>query len=397
MSEPLAPTKPSYTGIASRVLTGLQRFVDDSARRDLKLGLATNPAAIMADGRSSWASFLDSGLQLRALFGPEHGFRGDAQDAVHVADGEFRGIPTYSLYGSRLKPEAHMFQGLDAVVYDMQDVGCRYYTFLYTLAYLMEACQEHKVPLIVLDRPNPIGGEVVEGGPIQREAWSFVGGYGLAPRYGMTVGEFASYLKGEYYPEVELEVVPLSGWKRSMWWDETGLPWPLPSPNIPSLATATLYPGTCLFEGTWMSEGRGTTRPFEILGAPWIDGEKLREKLSTLDLPGVAFSSIFFEPSISKHKGEACEGVLTHVTDRAALRALATGIALLRTIVELWPEQMRWREAWENSSASFFDSLAGGTELREAIHRLAPLEDCLAIAERGRDSFLKTRKIYLRY
>ncbi|MFH2113553.1 MAG: DUF1343 domain-containing protein, partial [Spirochaetota bacterium] len=318
-------------------------------------------------------------------------------DAVQVEDEVFRGIPSYSLYGKRLKPEASMLLGLDAVVYDIQDIGSRYYTYLYTLAYLMEACQEYGIPLVVLDRPNPIGGDKVEGGPIADSAWSFVGGYGLTPRYGMTVGEFAAYLKGEYFPGVELEVVPLEGWTRSLRWEDTGLPWPLPSPNIPSRACASVYPGTCLVEGTWFSEGRGTTRPFEMVGAPWIDGERLRDTLAGLELPGAVFSSVFFTPSISKHKDELCEGVLLNIIDEHAFNAVDTGVALVRTIRELWPGEFRFRETWEDPDAFFFDSLAGGADLRKLITSLAPLEDCIATANSGQTGFLRRRAKYLRY
>ncbi|GAB1482529.1 DUF1343 domain-containing protein [Treponema sp.] len=357
---------------------------------------------------------MDSNLGPVALFGPEHGFRGIAQDAVEIEDEVFRGIPSYSLYGKRFKPEPEMLRGLDAVVYDMQDVGCRYYTFLYTLAYIMESCQENRVPLVVLDRPNPLGGDKVEGSPIPDAQASFVGGYGLAPRYGMTIGEFALYLKGEYYPKTELEIIELENWSRELPWSETGLPWPLPSPNIPSLSCAEVYPGTCLVEGTWFSEGRGTTRPFEIIGAPWIDGERLREKLATIlppdfgnsqfqqNLPspsssGAVFSSLFFSPTISKHKGENCEGVLLNVMDKHSFNSLNTGIAIVRTIKELWPSEFRFRETWEDSTAFFFDKLAGGPKLRILIDNLAPLDECIGFANEGRDQFLKRREKYLIY
>ncbi len=378
-------------------MTGLDTFIADPARAGKRYGLATNPAAITRTGVPAWKAFMDAGLGPAALFGPEHGFRGAAQDAVSVEDEIFRGIPSYSLFGKRLRPEPWMFENLDAMVYDMQDVGCRYYTFLYTLAYIMEACEKTGLPLVVLDRPNPIGGSVVEGSPIPAAYDSFVGGYGLSPRYGLTVGEFAEYLRGEYYAACRLEVVRLAGWETRPRWDKTGLPWPLPSPNIPSLSCAELYPGTCLVEGTWLSEGRGTTRPFEIIGAPFIDGEALRARLSELGLPGVVFSSVFFNPSISKHRDVACEGVLASVTDPDRLRSLDTGVAIVRTIRELYPEGFRWREAWENPEAFFFDSLAGGPGLRHLIESLAPLSECIAFAHEGEAAFLAKRSRYLVY
>lgn len=379
------------------VKPGLEVFLADPTRWGGRFGLATNPAAISSAGVASWRAFLDAGLGLAALFGGEHGFRGAAQDAVELGDETFRGIRTYSLYGARLKPEPEMLAGLDAVVFDMQDVGCRYYTFLYTLAYLMEACSEHRVPLIVLDRPNPIGGDRVEGGPIAPEQSSFVGGYGLAHRYGMTVGEFAGYLKGEFYPGADLEVVPLEGWRRDYQWEDTGLPWHLPSPNLPSPACAAVYPGTCLIEGTWLSEGRGTTRPFEVIGAPWIDGERLREALAALDLPGVVFSSLFFTPTGSKYQGQTCEGILVSPTDRGRFRALETGLALVKTVHDLWPQEFSWRESWEDPKLSFFDRLAGGPTLRTLVDAGASLAELLAAAEDGQGSFLARRAPYLRY
>lgn len=378
-------------------LPGLTTFITDPARKGKAYGLATNPAAITPDGRPSWKAMLDAGLNLAALFGPEHGFRGDAQDAVHIKDDTFRGIPTYSLYGTRYRPEPWMLQGLDALVYDMQDVGCRYYTYLYTLAYCMEACEQARLPLIVLDRPNPIGGTIVEGSPIPPEADSFVGGYGLSPRYGMTVGEVATYLARHYCPTVSLEVVPLTGWETRPRWDKTGLPWPLPSPNLPSLDCATLYPGTCLVEGTWLSEGRGTTRPFEITGAPWIDSLQLQDSLASLGLSGVTFSPIFFTPTISKFQGEQCQGILASITNPHSLKALDTGIAIVKTIHDLYPEHFRFRESWEDPEISFFDRLAGGPTLRTLIQSGSSLADCIGFAHKGQPDFLTRRESCLLY
>ena len=379
------------------VVLGLENFLDDTRRYNKRYGLATNSAAITSRGIPSWKAFIEHGIIPACLFGPEHGFRGAAQDAVGLDDEVFRGIPAYSLYGKRLRPEPWMLESLDALVFDMQDVGCRYYTYLYTLAYIMEVCEKVGTPLIVLDRPNPIGGSKIEGSPISKEADSFVGGYGLPPRYGMTIGEFALYLKGEYYPNCELEIVKMSGWNSRIAWEGTNLPWPLPSPNLPTLSCAELYPGTCLVEGTWLSEGRGTSRPFEIIGAPFIDGEALREQLAAFELPGVVFISLFFSPSASKYKGEPCEGVLISLTDRQALRSLDTGITLVHTIHRMYPDKFRWREDWDDKSLSFFDKLAGGTTLRCMITSGAPLEDCLEFAHRDESQFLRIRGKYLIY
>jgi len=379
------------------VVLGLENFLDDTRRYNKRYGLATNSAAITSRGIPSWKAFIEHGIIPACLFGPEHGFRGAAQDAVGLDDEVFRGIPAYSLYGKRLRPEPWMLESLDALVFDMQDVGCRYYTYLYTLAYIMEVCEKVGTPLIVLDRPNPIGGSKIEGSPISKEAESFVGGYGLPPRYGMTIGEFALYLKGEYYPNCELEIIKMSGWNSRIAWEGTNLPWPLPSPNLPTLSCAELYPGTCLVEGTWLSEGRGTSRPFEIIGAPFIDGEALREQLAAFELPGVVFISLFFSPSASKYKGELCEGVLVSLTDRQALRSLDTGITLVHTIHRMYPDKFRWREDWDDKSLSFFDKLAGGATLRYMITSGASLEDCLEFAHRGESQFLRIREKYLIY
>ena len=375
---------------------GVDRLLECTPDKAKQLGLVTNPTGFTSRGVPTWRALLDNGCNLAALFGPEHGFRGAAQDAVEVDDERFRGVPVYSLYGSRLRPSPRMIGPLDAVVYDIQDVGCRYYTYLYTLAYVMEACADAGREVIVLDRPDPIGADRVEGSAIESAHDSFVGGYGLAPRYGMTVGEFAEYLKGEYFPTVKLSVVWMEGYDRTSYFDRTGLPWPLPSPNLPSLDTAILYPGTCLLEGTNLSEGRGTTRPFEICGAPWFDGELLRERLAAYDLPGVVFSSIFFTPTFSKHAGTLCQGVLVHVIDRSAVDALAVGIAIVSEARRFDRSAFRWRESWEGDGY-FFDRLAGGPTLRERIAADAPLEELHAFVTDGSARFGERRARYLHY
>jgi uncharacterized protein YbbC (DUF1343 family) len=379
------------------VTTGLDRLLGEGLHRSERIGLATNPSAVTRGGAPNWKALMEAGYAISAFFGPEHGFRGDAQDGVEVADGSFLGIPSYSLYGTRDTPEPRMLDGLDCVVYDIQDVGCRYYTYLYTLANIMAACEKTGTRVVVLDRPDPIGGIEVEGAPIAPEHSSFVGGYRLPHRYGMTVGEFALYLKGEYFPGTMLEVVELKGWKRSMFFEECGLPWVSPSPNIPSIATAMVYPGTCLFEGTELSEGRGTTRPFETLGAPWIDGEALRAAMAAQKLPGVTFTRAAFTPTFSKHKGVFCEGVTLHVADRAAFRPLLAGIALLKTIRDLYPKDFAWKPTWEDAKVSFNDRLAGGPALRNMIDGGQPLEAIYAALREGEDAFRATRAKYLIY
>jgi len=380
------------------IATGIDRFIakgPDSAKKHI--GLVTNPSGITAKGVPSWKALLDSGFSIGAFFGPEHGFRGDAQDAIHIEDGEFLGIPSYSLYGNRLAPEERMFVGLDAVAYDIQDVGCRYYTYLYTLANVAKVCEKTGMPLLVLDRPDPVGGAAVEGGPIADSAKSFVGGYRLCNRYGMTVGEFARYLKGEFFPGLELEVEELRGWSRESYFDSLGLPWVTPSPNIPTLNTALVYSGTCFFEGTNVSEGRGTTRPFETVGAPWIDGEKLRENLADLGLPGLIFASAIFTPTTSKYSGESCNGVSMTVLDRKEFRPLRSGVAILKTIHDLYPGSFEWKRDWDRDGFHFIDRLAGGPLLRTLIDSGEKLDSIMEQLEAGKADFIKRRENYLIY
>ena len=371
-----------------------------SALRLARIGLVTNPSAVTATGECSWEVLLGAGFRIAAFFGPEHGFRGDAQADVAVADGEYRGIPSYSLYGARRTPEPWMLEGLDAIVFDIQDVGCRYYTYLYTLANIARACELARLPLTVLDRPNPLGGVEVEGSPLPEDESSFVGGYRLPPRYGLTIGEYARYLRGEFFPALQLEVVAMEGWSRSTRFAETLMPWVNPSPNIPGVATALAYPGTCLLEGTNLSEGRGTTRPFEFFGAPWIDGNALRARLAELDLPGVRFAAAAFEPGYSKHAGSACGGAMIDIVDEGAFKPLLAGIAILKTLRDLEPGRFAWLSHERNPGGPrryAIDNLAGGGELRELIDAEAPLARIYGWATAGEDGFRRSRSPYLLY
>lgn len=377
-------------------MIGLDRFLKESDSKTKALGLITNPTGITSRGVPAWQALREEGFSLKALFGPEHGFRGEAQDAVEVGDETFRGIPVYSLYGKRLAPAPEVLEKLDTLLFDIQDVGCRYYTYLYTLALALEVCEKTGTQMVVTDRPNPILDKPVEGHPIEPEYDSFVGGYGLPVTTGLTVGEFALYLKERFFPRVNLRVVPLEGYRRSRRFEDRGLPWHLPSPNLPTLSTALVYPGTCLFEGTGLSEGRGTTRPFEIVGAPFIDGEELRRALGEQDLPGVVFSSLFFTPTFSKWKGEGCGGVLLNVTDRKTFRPLETGITMLRTILALYPGRVKWLPDWDDGEAFFFDKLAGGTALRSLLQREASMGEIMEVMNRGAGEFQEdTRRFHL--
>lgn len=377
-------------------MIGIDQLLKSRTLRGEALGLITNPSGITSRGVPTWRALLDEGYSLKVLFGPEHGFRGEAQDAVAVGDATFRGLPVYSLFGDRLAPATEVVETLDTLLFDLQDVGCRFYTYLYTLALSMKVCEEVGTEIVVADRPGPILDMPVEGHPIDPAFESVVGGYGLPITPGLTVGELALYLQEAFFPRAPLRVIPVEGYRRSSRFQDLGLPWHLPSPNLPTLDTALVYPGTCLIEGTNLSEGRGTTRPFEIVGAPFIDGEELRHALAEQELPGVVLTSLVFTPTFSKWKGAACGGVLLNITDRRAFRPLETGITMLRTILALNPGKVRWLPDWNNSSELFFDKLAGGDTLRNLLYQGQPLETIMEAMNRGaRDFQEQTRRFRL--
>jgi uncharacterized protein YbbC (DUF1343 family) len=287
----------------------------------------------------------DGLLELGALFGPQHGFTGTTQDNMIEWEGAPHprlGVPVHSLYGEHREPTPEMLAGLDALFVDLQDIGARYYTFIWTLFLCMKAGEAAGVPVIVHDRPNPIGGEVIEGGLLHPDYRSFVGLHPIPTRHGKTIGELAEQFKAEAYPACDLTVLPMSGWERAMFFDNTGLPWVMPSPNMPTLDTAIVYPGMCLLEATNLSEGRGTTRPFELVGASWMDTRDFVAALRERELPGVHFREVEFEPTFHKHARQLCGGTQMHVTDRAIFQPLRTGIELLHVVRELYPEHFAW-------------------------------------------------------
>ena len=345
------------------------------------VGFITNHTGVTKDLNRSIDALLDVGVDLRALFGPEHGLSGTAQDGdevSHATDAR-SGLRVYSLYGERLAPSAEMLDGLDVLVFDMQGVGVRFYTYLYTMAYAMKAAADHRLKFAVLDRPNPITGSVTEGAPIEKTFASFVGDYGLPFRHGLTVGEVARYINVTQGWGAELEVVPMDGWSRALWFDDTDLPWVTPSPNLPTLDTATLYPGTVLFEGTNVSEGRGTTRPFELLGAPWLDAARvvasLRMAFDEAGARGVNVREAYFSPLTSKHAGNLCHGFQLHVTDREVYEPVASAIICLKTIRDQHPDEFAWRSSQDGTFA--VDRLAGTDALRKMMAAGAPLADLL--------------------
>jgi uncharacterized protein YbbC (DUF1343 family) len=340
--------------------------------------------------------------RLAAIFGPQHGFRSDVQENMietgHARD-DVRGVPVYSLYSETREPMADMLRDLDLLVIDLQDVGTRIYTYIYTMANCLAAARKHGVKVIVCDRPNPIGGDAVEGPMLERGFESFVGLYPLPMRHGMTIGELARLFNDEFGIGAALEVIPLEGWKRGMYFDATCLPWVLPSPNIPTLDSALVYPGTVLFEGSNVSEGRGTTRPFELLGAPWVEAEPFAAALNGQGLPGVRFRPAVIEPTFHKHAQTSCGGCQIHVLDRGAFRPVETGVALLAAFRASDPDRFRWRDPpyeYEHEKLPI-DILAGSAELREQIEAGTPAREIARSWEEPVSRFLRTRERFLLY
>src|SRR5712692_1257152 len=342
------------------------------------VGLLCHSASVTADLTPAAEALMRlKGVKLRRLFAPEHGITGAAQDLVLVGHERdpLTGLPVMSLYGKRLDSEPRALDGLDALVIDLQDVGARYYTYNWTMVLAMQAAARVNLPVIVLDRPNPLGGERLEGNWPEAGWGSFVGLYPLPIRHGMTMGELAGYLNDTHALRCDLTVVPMLGWKRGMLWEDTGLPWVAPSPNMPTPDTARVYPGGCLIEGTNLSEGRGTTRPFEWIGAPWLDGHRYANGLNALGLPGVAFRPARFEPTFHKWAGRVCEGVQVHVTDRGRFKPFLAGLAEMAVARRQAPRHFRWRRPpYEFERRRLpIDILLGTDAIRRALERGAPL------------------------
>jgi uncharacterized protein YbbC (DUF1343 family) len=318
--------------------------------RGARLGALLHPASVSSKLEHA-ADILhrhDGDLfRLSAFFGPQHGFLGQTQDNM-VEWQSYRhpqlNIPVYSLYGEHREPSADMLRDVDVLLVDLQDVGARYYTFIWTLYLSMRACEKHGVQVVVLDRPNPINGLTREGPVLNSAYTSFVGMHPIQVRHGRTIGELATQFANEAFPSCRLSVLPTQNWERTMWFDQTGLSWVMPSPNMPTLDTATVYPGMCLLEGTNLSEGRGTTRPFEIFGAPFIKGRRFCRELNALQLPGAFFREIAFQPTFHKFAGELCGGVQLHVTDRDKFQPFATAVEIIRHVRKCYPEQFEWKQ-----------------------------------------------------
>lgn len=390
-----------------RVHTGLEKLIAGEVPelRGRRAGLIANPTAVDHELRHAIDLIAAARpVELVALFGPEHGLRGDAQDMIGVdASRDARtGLPVHSLYGhdeASLTPTPAMLEGLDVVIYDVQDVGSRYYTFVWTMVLAMRAAARAGKAFVVLDRPNPIGGAVVEGGAIAPGYESFVGLCSVPNRHGLTAGEIARWRAAEERLDLELHVVTMDGWTRAMHFEDTGLPWVMPSPNMPTVDTAMVYPGQCLIEGTELSEARGTTRPFELSGAPHVDGEALAEALAGEGLRGVRARPCVFTPMFHKHARQACGGVQLHVTDRATFRPYLTSIALLRAIRAQDPARFAWRtRAYEFvDRIPAIDLLCGSPAIREGLDAGASLGDLAATWAEGEHAFRQARAAWLVY
>jgi uncharacterized protein YbbC (DUF1343 family) len=380
------------------VRTGLNRV---GAYKELfqgkRLGIITNRTAYDSDGRFIVDVFRAmAGVKVAALFSPEHGLWGEAQAGEKV--GSYKDpvyhLPVYSLYGQTRKPTPEMLRGIDVLVFDIQGVGARFYTYTYTMSLAMEAAAENGKRFVVLDRPNPINGDCVEGNVLDPAFASFVGMYPIPVRHGMTVGELAKMFNGQGWlaghARADLVVVPMEGWRRRMWYDQTGLRFIKPSPNIPDLETAAVYPGLCLLEGTNVSEGRGTAKPFRQFGAPWVDSQRLSERLNSLNLPGMRFEPATFTPTSSKYQGVECHGVRIVVTDRNRLEPYYSGIRIISEIFRMYPRDFEWKVA-------HFERLCGTSTIRRAIISGRSLSQLRTKWQPALKSFRRIRDKYLIY
>jgi uncharacterized protein YbbC (DUF1343 family) len=375
----------------NRVMLGCENFFKNHLAiiKNKKVGLITNQTGVNSELRNLIDLFHDNpAIDLVALYGPEHGVKGDVQAGQYIPfyrDDKYD-LPVYSLYGQSVEfdspeekdsdelmrfvdtidtgkyPEKQMIENVDVLVFDLQDIGTRVYTYIATMAYCMQVCAEMGIDFIVLDRPNPINGVNMEGPVLDYPAFSsFVGVYPIPIRHGMTMGELALLFNAKYLSKkADLTVIPMEGWKRSMWFDQTGLPWVFPSPNIPTLQTATVYPGQVFLEGTNISEGRGTTKPFEIFGAPWMDGQELAHRLNAFALPGVKFRESMFTPCYSKFKNQLCYGAQIHILDRHSYHPFITTLHIIQSVKQMYPGKFKFHP-------QYFDKIIGSSSVRQAI------------------------------
>ncbi|MBI3969074.1 MAG: DUF1343 domain-containing protein [Chloroflexi bacterium] len=386
----------SGDGVASSVRPGVDVLLD--RKLDLvagkRIGLVTNPTGVTGKLVSTVDALAGNpNVKLTALFGPEHGVRGAAQAGDHIGDAVDKrtGVTAYSLYGETKRPTAAMLRNVDVLVFDVQDVGTRFYTYIYTLAYVMEAAAQSAKRVIVLDRPNPLSGLAVEGAVLEKGLESFVGLYPIPLRHGMTIGELAELYRGEFGIKCDLTVVTMEGWRRRLWYDETGLPWIPPSPNVPTLDSAVVYPGTGLLEATNLSVGRGTTRPLETLGAPWIEAEAWADDLNGRGLAGVRFRPTYFVPTFDVYRSQNCGGVQVHVLDRLRFRPIEIGLSLIQSARKLYPDKFAWQRG------NGFELMAGNNRIRSQVESGAPVVEIARGWDEGLTRFAEARRKYLLY
>lgn len=386
------------------ITLGLENILNKKINllRGLKVGLVCNQASVNHQFQHASDLFFEHPeINLVALFGPQHGIRGDVQDNMietsHAFDVQTK-LPIYSLYSETRQPTEKMLSSIDALVFDLQDVGCRVYTFIYTMANVMKACAKFEKKIFVLDRPNPINGITIEGNLLEKGQESFVGQFPILMRHGLTIGELAKLFNEEFGIGCDLEVIEMDNWSRENYYDETDAPWVMPSPNMPTVSTAVVFPGTVFLEGTQISEGRGTTKPFEMIGAPYISARVFADALTSLKLSGVVFQPISFLPSFQKHANQNCNGVFIHVIDRKRFEPVITGIAIVKTIFDLYPKQFKWKTppyeyVYDRNP---FDVIAGATSLRNAFE-FENLSDIKRQLGKDSDNFNLLRKKYLMY
>ncbi|MDA2933741.1 DUF1343 domain-containing protein [Acidobacteria bacterium AH-259-D05] len=388
-----------------RVKPGLEVFLEQQLDliQDKRVGIIVNPASINSRLEDTLDLFFNHPeINLTAVMGPQHGMRGETQDNM-IEWEDYRDpvthLPVYSLYGKTRSPTEKMLKEVDVVIFDLQDVGARYYTYIHTLALAMKSCQGQGKSFILLDRPNPINGVEVEGTVLDPDFRSFVGLYPLAMRHGMTVGELALYFNQEFHISCELEVIKMQGWAREMFFEDTQLPWALPSPNMPTADTAIVYPGMCLLEGTNVSEGRGTTRPFEISGAPWIKPLEMVKRLEQMELPGALFRPIHFTPTFHKWASQRIGGIQIQVTDRRAFRPVLTGLALLKEYREMGKDQFAWKSPpYEYEYEKLpFDILCGTDKIRKSMEAGTSLQELENSWKEELQAFREIRQKYLLY
>ncbi len=380
----------------NKTILGIERIDEFSEIfKGKRVGLITNPTGIDSSFKTS-IDILREKTNLVALFSPEHGVRASIQAGVHLSTyvDEETGITVHSLYGETRRPSEEIMDSIDIMAIDIQEAGSRYYTFIYTMAYCMQACAKYNKLFVVFDRPNPVDGVHVEGNILDLKYRSFVGYYPIVQRHGMTIGELALLFNKEYGINAPLTVIPMKGWQREMSYEDTKLPWVLPSPNFPTVDTAYAYNTTCVFEGTSVEEGRGTTTPFELVGAPWIKSERLAEELNKLNLPGVYFRPQWFTPTFGKYPKQLCGGVFVHITDRNTFHTIKTSWAMLDVIWKMYPDKLTINAPYVEGRPCMFEFETGCDYM---IERRYTLEEQWALLDRDEKAFKEIRKPYLIY